>query len=115
QEGYAGGILFVWQDEWFKKTWNTMRFELPEDRRSFWLNVLTNESLFGVLGMYPNKEGVLVMDGDRSDWDQLKPEEKQKLDIRVPGGIDEIWMTHDEGYVYMLAKLAHPFDPEKAK
>ena len=79
QEGYAGGILFVWQDEWFKKTWNTMRFELPEDRRSFWLNVLTNESLFGVLGMYPGKEGVLTIDGDRTDWDQLKPEERQVL------------------------------------
>lgn len=114
QEGYAGGILFVWQDEWFKKTWNTMRFELPEDRRSFWLNMLTNESLFGVLGMYPGKEGVLTIDGDRTDWDQLKPEEKQRLDIRVPG-IDEVWMTHDEGYVYVLVKLAHAFDPEKEK
>jgi hypothetical protein len=68
-EGYSGAILFVWQDEWFKKTWNTMKYELPEDRRAYWLNVLTNESLFGVLGMYPSKEGVLTMDGDASDWD----------------------------------------------
>ncbi|MFS0556626.1 hypothetical protein [Brevibacillus sp. 179-C9.3 HS] len=114
QEGYAGAILFVWQDEWFKKTWNTMRFELPEDRRSLWINVLTNESLFGVLGMYPNKEGVLAIDGDRADWDQLVPEEKQRLDVQVPG-IDEIWMTHDEGYVYLLAQLQEVFDPAKQK
>ncbi|MGG4445225.1 hypothetical protein [Brevibacillus porteri] len=112
QEGYAGAIVFVWQDEWFKKTWNTMRFELPEDRRSLWINVLTNESLFGVLGMYPNKEGVLTIDGDRTDWDQLVPEEKQRLDVQVPG-VDEIWMTHDEGYVYFLAQLKEEFDPAK--
>lgn len=112
QEGYAGAIVFVWQDEWFKKTWNTMRFELPEDRRSLWINVLTNESLFGVLGMYPNKEGVLTIDGNRTDWDQLVPEEKQRLDVQVPG-VDEIWMTHDEGYVYFLAQLKEEFDPAK--
>ncbi|MED1948153.1 MULTISPECIES: hypothetical protein [Brevibacillus] len=112
QEGYAGAIVFVWQDEWFKKTWNTMRFELPEDRRSLWVNVLTNESLFGVLGMYPNKEGVLTIDGNRTDWDQLVPEEKQRLDVQVPG-VEEIWMTHDEGYVYFLAQLKEEFDPAK--
>lgn len=114
EEGYAGGILFVWQDEWFKKTWNTMRYELPEDRRSLWINVLTNESLFGVLGMYPNKEGVLAIDGDKADWDKLKAEEKQRLDVRIPG-FEEIWMTHDEGYVYILAQLDKAFTPQTEK
>lgn len=112
EEGYAGGIVFAWQDEWFKKTWNTMRFELPEDRRSFWVNVLTNESLFGILGMYPNKDGVLNIDGERSDWDKLQPEEKQKLNLSLPG-FEEIWMAHDEGYVYLMAQLDHSFDPQK--
>ena len=109
-EGYAGGILFVWQDEWFKKTWNTMKFELPEDRRSLWLNVLTNEKLFGVLGMHASKEDVLTIDGDKSDWEKLAVEEKQKVDVKVHG-FEEIWMTHDEGYVYVLAKLERAFDP----
>ncbi|MFM1651124.1 hypothetical protein ACI7RC_03360 [Brevibacillus sp. B_LB10_24] len=112
QEGYAGAILFAWQDEWFKKTWNTMKFELPEDRRSFWLNVLTNESMFGLLGMYPGKEGILRIDGREDDWEQLKPEEKTRLDMKVPG-FEEIWMTHDEAYVYVLMKLTKPFDPSK--
>ncbi|WP_103107019.1 hypothetical protein [Brevibacillus reuszeri] len=114
EEGYAGGIVFVWQDEWFKKTWNTMRFELPEDRRSFWLNVLTNESLFGILGMHPNKEDVLSIDGDRADWDKLAPEDKKRLDVKIPG-VDELWMTHDEGYVYIMAQLQKEFHPESEK
>ncbi|MGG1660088.1 hypothetical protein [Brevibacillus sp. NRS-1366] len=114
EEGYAGGLLFVWQDEWFKKTWNTMRFELPEDRRSLWINVLTNESLFGILGMYPNKEGVLAIDGDRADWDKLAPEDKQRLDAQIPG-FEELWMTHDEGYVYIMAQLQQDFHPETEK
>lgn len=113
-EGYSGALLFVWQDEWFKKTWNTMKFELPEDRRAFWINTLTNESLFGVLGMYPSKDGVLAIDGDASDWDKLKPEEKKRLDMQAPG-YKEVWMTHDEGYAYIMAKLDHAFNPEKEK
>ncbi|WP_126427004.1 hypothetical protein [Brevibacillus marinus] len=111
-EGYAGAILFAWQDEWFKKTWNTMKFELPQDRLAYWLNVLTNESLFGVLGMYPGKDGRLIIDGDASDWDKLTAEEKKRLDLPVPGW-QEIWMTHDEGYVYILARLEKAFDPSK--
>ena len=110
QEGYAGAILFAWQDEWFKKTWNTMDFEIPADRRALWLNVLTNEKLFGVLGMHAGKEAVLAIDGDKADWEALDPAEKQKLDVSVPG-FEEIWMTHDEAYVYILAELKKPFQP----
>lgn len=113
-EGYAGAILFAWQDEWFKKTWNTMRFEQPADRSAYWLNVLTNESMFGVLGMQPSKEGLLTIDGDAEDWDKLKPEEKQQLDLPSPGW-KEVWATHDEGYLYVMAKLNKPFNPEQEK
>lgn len=111
-EGYAGGILFVWQDEWFKKTWNTMKFELPEDRRSLWLNVLTNESLFGVLGMHPGKEDLLTIDGDKADWEKLDEGQKQRLEMSRPG-LSELWVTHDEAYLYVMAELSEEFDPKK--
>jgi hypothetical protein len=111
-EGYAGAILFVWQDEWFKKTWNTMAFELPADRRSLWLNVLTNEKLFGVLGMHAGKEGVLAIDGEKEDWEKLDEAERKRVDHASAPGFEEIWMTHDEAYLYILAQLEKPFQPE---
>jgi hypothetical protein len=111
EEGYSGAVLFTWQDEWFKKTWNTMRYDLP-DRRAYWYNALTNESHFGVLGEYPSKEDTIHIDGNEADWDKLSSSQKQKLDTHTQG-IQELWATHDEGYLYLYAKLAQPFDPSK--
>ncbi|MBB6634857.1 hypothetical protein [Cohnella thailandensis] len=113
-EGYAGAILFMWQDEWFKKTWNTMPMELPEDRRAYWLNVLTNEKQFGLLGMYSGLENKIRMDGDDSDWKKLKKDEKSDIAAEVPG-IAGIEAAHDEAYVYLGIHLDHDFDPSKER
>ncbi|WP_274362026.1 hypothetical protein [Paenibacillus thermotolerans] len=109
QAGYSGAILFTWQDEWFKKTWNTMQYDVP-DRRAYWYNALTNESFFGVLGMFPSKDGKILIDGDASDWDRLT--DKKKLDMHADG-FEEITVTHDEGYLYLFMKLSKPFDPSQ--
>lgn len=110
QEHYAGAILFMWQDEWFKRTWNTQDFEQPVDRRKYWLNVLTNEQLFGITGMYSSKDGPLLIDGQLDDWMQL--EDKKKFDPGVPGWTN-MWVTHDEAYVYIAGELDHDFDPAR--
>ncbi|USG64380.1 hypothetical protein NDK47_19800 [Brevibacillus ruminantium] len=111
EEGYSGAILFTWQDEWFKKTWNTLNYDIP-DRRAYWYNTLTNESFFGVLGMFPSKDEKLRIDGDTSDWDKLGTDEKAKIDTNSKG-LNELWVSHDEGYLYLMAKLSEPFDPSK--
>lgn len=110
QENYAGAIVFMWQDEWFKRTWNTQDFEQPVDRRKYWLNVLTNEKLFGLAGMYSSKDGPLLIDGSLDDWRLLK--DKKKFDPGVPGW-SSMWVTHDEAYVYIAGELENGFDPEK--
>ncbi|MCS7463273.1 hypothetical protein N0M98_24420 [Paenibacillus doosanensis] len=111
-EGMAGAIVFSWQDEWFKRTWNTMNFEMPPERRKLWHNVLTNEQHFGLLAMLSSKDGPIRIDGDSSDWDALKPGDKRKLEGSYPGW-KELWMTHDEAYVYITGKLEKPFDPQQ--
>lgn len=67
-EGYAGGIVFTWQDEWFKRTWNTMEHDNP-DRRPYWSNIQTNEQFFGVLSFDPGQKGkAFSIDGKTDDW-----------------------------------------------
>jgi hypothetical protein len=72
-EGYAGGVLFEWTDEWFKHTWNTMDLSLPVERMPLWHNVLTNESQFGVLAVDPGARPAVTVDGRTGDWARTKP------------------------------------------
>jgi len=109
EEGYSGAILFAWTDEWFKKTWNTLYYDVP-DRRAYWYNTLTNEAHFGILGMYPSKHETILIDGDPSDWDKLNKMDKQRLDVEA-AGFEEIQAAHDEGYLYLLIRLSEPFHP----
>jgi len=51
--GLAGGILFSWIDEWFKKNWLVSRFELPGERNRLWWNRLDPEQHYGVYAMEP--------------------------------------------------------------
>ncbi|WDC85245.1 hypothetical protein PL321_07265 [Caloramator sp. mosi_1] len=60
KEEYAGGLVFSWQDEWFKRTWNTMDLDIP-DRRPYWKNVQTNEQMFGLLTFEPGEQKVYAM------------------------------------------------------
>ncbi len=69
EEGYAGGILFEWVDEWFKLTWNTVDLELPADRRQLWRNDLTNEEQFGIVAAEPGAEPAVTLDGDGGEWE----------------------------------------------
>ncbi len=104
-EGFAGGVLFEWIDEWFKFTWNTFDYELPHDRRGKWRNPLTNEEHFGVIAAEPGIQDRVVLDGNDSEW--------QDNDSRAIGQADrgivrEVRATHDEGYLYLRLLLSRP-------
>ncbi|MDR6879350.1 hypothetical protein [Bacillus sp. 3255] len=72
KEGMAGGLVFTWQDEWFKRTWNTMDLDNP-DRRPFWSNVQTSEQYFGLMAFEPGEpQQGLYVDGDINDWTKEK-------------------------------------------
>ncbi|MBK5246583.1 MAG: family 2 glycosyl transferase [Peptostreptococcaceae bacterium] len=64
KSGLNGGIVFAWQDEWFKKTWNTMEQNTAEGRIR-WHDVQTSEQNFGLLAFDPvtrhySKEPLIV-------------------------------------------------------
>jgi len=49
REGYSGGIIFEWMDEWAKKTWTTEPFMVPYDRQILWHNSIDPEQNYGIL------------------------------------------------------------------
>ncbi len=96
QEEMMGGLVFTWQDEWFKRTWNTMDLDDP-NRRPFWSNVQTNEQNFGLLSFNTLK---VLVDGKTADWKEIA--------LAHESGVDELerlYVTHDEGYLYLRADL----------
>ncbi|MEG2017292.1 MAG: hypothetical protein RR128_02390, partial [Clostridium sp.] len=94
--GSAGGIVFIWQDEWFKRTWNTME-GVDLENGAFWSNYQTNEQCFGLLTFDPGKEqSICYVDGDKEDWkeeDVVLEEEEYKLS-----------MKYDEKFMYFLVE-----------
>ena len=95
-ENYAGGLVFTWQDEWFKRTWNNVMFDVA-DRRPFWSNIQTTEQNFGILSFDPGEKYTLCYpDGDTSDWSGVEPVVENEQGM--------LYMQSDERYVYILVR-----------
>lgn len=92
-EKYAGAIIFTWQDEWFKRTWNNVMFDIA-DRRPFWSNIQTTEQCFGLLSFDPGEVIACYPDGDISDWKLDKP--------LIESDIGKLYVKSDERYVYIM-------------
>lgn len=91
EEDYLGGLVFTWQDEWFKRTWNTMDYDNAE-RRPYWSNAQTNEQQFGLLSFDQHK---IQVDGDISEW-QASALYKDKSSKQPTMSVD-----YDERYLYI--------------
>ncbi|WP_339164888.1 hypothetical protein [Siminovitchia sp. FSL W7-1587] len=89
-EKLLGGLIFTWQDEWFKRTWNTMDYDNP-NRRPYWSNAQTNEQQFGLLSF--DRHSIQV-DGVAEDW-------KSKPLYQKYSGLKALYVDHDERYLYI--------------
>jgi tetratricopeptide (TPR) repeat protein len=130
----AGGLVFSWIDEWFKKNWLTVDFENPLERNPLWFNTMDPEQNYGLLAMKPGKNGWKIkIDGKEEDWKGMKPwyrdrflEEEgesfiQKMRRKIHGPLEvrqkfrdgfdgardlkKFYVTHDEGYLYMKLEV----------
>lgn len=63
-EKYAGSLIFSWQDEWFKQTWNTVKYS-PENADARTPNVQSAEQSYGLLAMEAGEETLCLIDGKR--------------------------------------------------
>lgn len=94
--GCAGGCVFSWQDEWFKRTWNTMH-AVDLRRTPYWSDYQTNEQYFGLLSFDPGRErSVCYVDGDTSEWTEQ--------DVVADNGDLTLSMKYDERFVYFLVR-----------
>lgn len=104
QEGYAGGVLFEWTDEWFKFTWNTIDLELPAGRRALWRNDLTNEEHFGIVAVEPGERPTHTLDGNDRDWSAATSQSVAES----RGPISDVRMSHDAEYLWLRIRLRDP-------
>lgn len=94
--GCAGAVVFSWQDEWFKRTWNTMH-AVNLKRTPYWSDYQTNEQYFGLLSFDPGEEASIVyVDGDIQDWNEA--------DMIVQNEDMTLSMKYDEKFIYLLVK-----------
>ena len=91
-EGYAGSLIFSWQDEWFKQTWNTYRYS-PDDAALRTPNVQSAEQGYGLLAMEPGESPVCLVDGYGDEWSDTAP-------VAQNGG-DTVFAMWDEAYLYL--------------
>jgi hypothetical protein len=91
-EGYAGGMIFQWMDEWAKKTWITEPFMIPYDRHALWRNVIDPEQNYGILAM------------------ETKKPDKTEYSIKGSGDIKSIEMSKDEAFLYVDVTLNNSFE-----
>lgn len=109
--GCSGSIVFTWQDEWFKRTWNT----LPMTdilKTPYWNDVQTNEQFFGILSFDPGKkQTACILDGKNTEWDDG--------DLVLENGGLRLYQKQDERYLYLMleqlglsedSRLQIPFD-----
>lgn len=98
--GMAGGVLFAWIDEWFKKNWLVTSFEIPGDRNRLWWNRLDPEQHYGMIAMEP----VPPVAGDSlparlASWRDVEPL------LRGPGGAS-LKAAADEAHLWLLVRGA---------
>lgn len=74
EAGMAGGIVFAWIDEWFKRNWLVADFELPTDRNALWLNRLDPEQQYGMIALEPEPPVEGTTPADRlTSWRSVPP------------------------------------------
>ncbi|MEZ3117193.1 hypothetical protein RYH80_14855 [Halobaculum sp. MBLA0147] len=106
--GTAGGAVFAWHDEWFKRTWNTMETTDP-NRRPFWLNVQSPEQRFGLLSFDP--EDAITLSGTDDEWTDATRVASGASGVQHPFGdgddasrdLRELRASVDEAYLNLRA------------
>jgi hypothetical protein len=101
--GCAGGFMFAWMDEWFKRTWIVLYQEaygvdaggetIPT--RQLWHNETSPEQCFGLLAFEQKN----------------RPDFVPYLTDNPAGPLNSVRATHDEGFLYLEINTAADLVP----
>lgn len=96
--GCAGCIVFSWQDEWFKRSWNTWA-NVDLLKTPYWSDCQTNEQNYGLLAFDPgDSRSACYVDGDDEEW--------ADADVIGSFGGETISAKYDEKFVYLMVRGA---------
>jgi hypothetical protein len=101
EAGAAGEVFFAWIDEWFKANWFSADFEIPDENRRQWHNILSPEQHYGIIALRPGAAAATPLPGGSlAPWRQLPLLQQGPLF----GNADSTMMRvgNDEGFVYIV-------------
>lgn len=96
KSGCAGGMVFSWQDEWFKFSWNEKNLSDPNGRAN-WNNAQSVEQFYGLLAFEPgDSESENYPDGNLSEWTEEN--------LILESDTTKLSMKSDEKYIYFMVE-----------
>ena len=102
--GCAGGCVSAWQDEWSKRTWNTLH-AVDLDQTAYWSDYQSRDQFFGLLTFEPGeKTSVCCVDGDFSEW--------QAEDLVTDCNSYKLSAKYDEKYLYLCVQAETPLSAD---
>jgi len=103
EAGAAGSVLFAWLDEWFKKNWTVIDYELPAENTRRWHNVMDPEQNYGVLGQYAGNGSSPRLGGNAGTWRGLAV--IQQASQKETSRLRALRAGSDESFLYLSIEL----------
>ncbi len=104
--GCAGGSLFELADEWYRAHGLAADFELPRDRAALWLNEMSPDSRFGLVGFHTSRWQLFAGDGSAWKNERTLYENSSPAESEPGSNLRSVQMAADEGFLYLRLNLA---------